>query len=118
MSLAMDCQSLGQKRANLSRDGSNLRSSDHGDPRSERSHPIANYPIDRASGFGANRVHSGHGSARPVVPRQARSRQDLGASGAACVDATKARPPASATINARISVSIGEPKRAMIGDGG
>jgi hypothetical protein len=45
-------------RANLGRDGSNLRSKRLGGPRPEYSGPSANRSIGRASGPGANRVHS------------------------------------------------------------
>jgi hypothetical protein len=54
------------------------------DLRSERSHPIANSPIDRASGSDANRVL-----------------------GAACADtAARAAPLTKATITARIPASL------------
>ena len=68
LSEAVPCASLG-------RDGSNLRSRRRGDPRSEYSGPSANRPIDRASGLGANRVHSRRAPARTAVPRQVRSRR-------------------------------------------
>ena len=42
----------------------------------------------------------------------------LGARGAAWAGAAKAKPLTNARIAARISVSIGEPKRAMFRDGG
>ena len=122
MSLSMDSPNptAGGHRAKLDTNST----SPHLGPRNrnylrwEHSHPIANYPIDRASGFGANRVHSGSRISSTGGAAPSSIEAGLGASGAACVDATKARPPASATINARISVSIGERKRAMIGDGG
>ena len=60
-------------RANLSRDGSNLRSRRRGDRRSEYSGPSANRPIGRASGPGANPVHSRHAPAQFAAPPQARS---------------------------------------------
>jgi hypothetical protein len=57
-SLAMDYPSPQRGRANLSRDGSNLRSRRRGDPRSEYSGPSANNRICRGSGSGATRVHA------------------------------------------------------------
>jgi hypothetical protein len=46
------------------------RRKDH--PRPERSHPIANCPIGRASGAGASRVRSRHAPALGMAQRQAR----------------------------------------------
>jgi len=74
-SLAMDYSSSQRDRANLSRDGSNLRSRGRGDPRSEHSGPSANSPIGRASGSGANRVHSHRAPAQRRVPHLTRSRR-------------------------------------------
>jgi hypothetical protein len=42
----------------------------HNHLRLERSHPTANFPTGRASGSGANRVHSHRAPARSAVPRQ------------------------------------------------
>jgi hypothetical protein len=42
----------------------------------------------------------------------------LGAKGAACAEAEKARLTADARINPRISVSIGETKRPIFREGG
>ena len=67
-------QPPGGARSNLSRDGSNLRPRRHGDPRSEYSGPSGNIPIGRASGSGANRVHSRHAPARWAVSHQLRLR--------------------------------------------
>jgi len=60
-------------RVNLGRDGSNLHSRRRGDLRSEYSGPSANHPIGRASGSGANRVHSHRLPARSEVPHRTRS---------------------------------------------
>ena len=74
--LATDYRSPRWDRANLGRDGSNLRSRRREAPRSEYSGPTANSPIGCASGPGASRVHSRHAPAGRAEPRQAQSRQD------------------------------------------
>ena len=64
-------------RANLGMDSTSLRPSRRTDDLKERNHPIANWPIGRASGSGANRVHSRRAPARTAVPHLARSRPAL-----------------------------------------
>jgi hypothetical protein len=75
--------------------------------RSKRSHPTANCPIGRASGLGANRVHSRHLPARRTAQRQAQSKQDW-AREAQPAPMPKVRPAAN-TINPCIALSRIEP---------